>query len=157
MNGGTDNNYFNTGLATGAYSPGDARGDVAGNPVSKGAAPTGANGIVNAADIDYVRANFYSGTWGSNLDNHATRDLSADMNGDLIVDVSDIAEIVVSILDTQIGDVNLDGVVNCADVNIIRANFGIANPGWAVGDVNSDGAVTTADEAIALALAGTCP
>lgn len=139
------NNLFGTVLATGAtYNAGDSRADIAGSTGGPcpGASPTGADGIIDANDIDYVCRNFVS-DW-SDTTSAVDKDLSADLNGDLRVDYDDILEIVVVILRTQIGDVNLDGVVDAADRAIIEANLG--NPGgWAQGDLNCDGQVTQAD------------
>lgn len=138
------NNLFGTILATGTYDAGDSRGDVAGsvNGACPGAAPAGADGVIDARDIDYVCANYVS-DW-ANTDLALGNDLSADIDGDLDVDYDDVVELVVNILDTQIGDVNLDGAVDAADIAIIEANLG--NPGgWAQGDLNCDGQVTQAD------------
>ena len=56
----TGGNFFGTTLATGkAYAAGDSRADIAGSGnVSAGANPLGADGTVDAADIDSVYANF---------------------------------------------------------------------------------------------------
>lgn len=151
-----DDNYFNTTLANPlkAYALGDARGDIAGSTLgpAKGAQPVGSDGVVDARDIDYLAANLRivrafadgKGDW-SNLDEAAKFDLSCDMNGDLIVDDNDLTELVVTILGTQIGDVNLDGVVNCDDYCIVNGNQGATNAGWADGDLDQDGDVDGAD------------
>lgn len=162
-----DTNYFNTTLATPkAYAAGDARGDVAGNTiVTKGASPVGWDGIVDADDIDYVCEQLTLGDLNSDgtadwtdLDEAVNFDLSADMNGDLVVNAADITEIVVTILGTQYGDVNLDGAVNAADCAIATANNGLTPAGWADGDVNCDGIVNAADRAIIAANGGiSCP
>ena len=154
--GGTGR-IFGTTLATPkAYAAGDSRGDVAGAAgTARGWAPVGANGVVNAADIDYVSAQFMTNpavtdgaaTW-SNLDEAATFDLSADMTGDLIVDQADVTELVTVILGTSFGDVNLDGVVDSADISIITGNLNTAG-GWARGDMDGNGIVNAADLAIA--------
>ena len=144
-----DDNYFDTVLASGkAYEPGDSRGDVAGvvdelgNPVfSKGATPIGSDGVVDGRDIDYVRANF--GDW-SDLDQAAAMDLSADMNGDLVVNQADVDEVVEEILCTLPGDADLDGEVTNADVAIVQGNLGQAG-GWEEGDFDGDGVVDNDD------------
>ncbi|MFQ5424133.1 MAG: hypothetical protein ACE5F9_09145 [Phycisphaerae bacterium] len=156
------------------YKAGDARADVAGNAApttpTRGFAPTGADNVIDATDIDYVKANFFGagvGTWGAVtvngavvqnafLTDHAARDLSCDTNGDLVVDIGDVTEIVVNILQTQIGDVDLNGVVNCADIAVIQANAG-STGGWAMGDVNCDGVVNLLDETAARANCTECP
>ena len=148
-----DPNYFDTTLATGSYDAGDSRGDVAGSaggPVA-GAQPLGHDGAVNCLDIAYVQNSF--GTW-SNLDDAVFSDLSCDMNGDLRVNQADVVELVENILDTELGDVNLDGLRNAADAAIAQANLGQAG-NYCDGDVNSDGIVNAADLAI-IGGAGNC-
>ncbi|MFK7882976.1 MAG: GC-type dockerin domain-anchored protein [Phycisphaerales bacterium] len=145
-------NFFGTALATGTYDNGDSRGDVAGNNSTRGYNPVGHDGMVDAADIDYICANF--GDW-TDLNDAVSIDLSADMNGDLVVDSADVAAIVEGILDSTIGDVNLDGVVNADDAMVAEDNLGNAG-GYADGDVNCDGIVDANDVAIINA-AISCP
>ena len=153
-------NFFGTVLATGtAYEAGDSAGDVAGSAtgVRKGYAPTGADGRVDARDIDHVFAQFRSNpkildgqaNW-SNLDEAVYFDLSADMNGDLAVDSADICILVTGILGTSIGDVNLDGSRDAADLAIATTYRGGTDRagGYANGDVDGDGMVTDGDLAI---------
>ncbi len=145
---GMGNNYFATTLATPTvYKPGDSRADVAGSAQGafRGAYPNGNDGTVNAADINYVYANF--GNW-KNIDQAAKIDLSADMNGDLIVDQRDVDEIVLAVLCTRYGDVNLNGIVDAADRAIIVANQTQTGLGWAGGDINGDGIVNALDLAL---------
>jgi hypothetical protein len=137
-------NFFGTTLATGSYQPGDSRADIAGNATTRGFNPAGHDGVVDANDIDYVCTNF--GVW-SLLNDAVDIDLSADMNGDLVIDTADVAEIVEGILSTQFGDVNLDGVVDATDLSVAQANQGQPG-GWADGDMNCDGIVDAADLAI---------
>jgi hypothetical protein len=155
-------NFFGTTLATGkVYAAGDSRGDVAGSAIGTrpGYSPTGANGVINAADIDYVYAQFRnshilgSADW-SDLNEAAYFDLSADINGDLLVDSNDVCELVTVILGTTFGDVNLDGVADSNDLLIASSNLGRAG-GWAMGDVDGDGMITADD--IAIIISGTCP
>jgi hypothetical protein len=143
------------------YNTGDSRADVFGpsGRISPGWAPTGADGRIDGYDIDHVfaqiRAAGISSPWTSgqsadwsNLAQAATFDLSADLNGDLKVDASDVQE-VLNILGTRMGDVNLDGRVNAADQTIITAHLGQTSVGWAGGDINGDGVVTAADLSLA--------
>ncbi len=145
------NGFFDTSLAHGTYSPGDAVADVAGAiGATPGFAPVGHDGSVDADDIDYVYAQFKQNARVSDgaLNWAVTTeaiggDLSCDINGDLIIDQADITKIL-TILETTLGDVNLDGTVDSVDAGIAQANLG--NPGgWADGDVNGDGTVTQAD------------
>ncbi|MBX3317873.1 MAG: hypothetical protein KF902_13540 [Phycisphaeraceae bacterium] len=142
------NNFFGTTLATGvSYTAGASRGDIAGPSglQTPNFDPIGHDGVVDAYDIDYVYANF--GNW-TNLNDAAYMDFSADINGDRVVDQNDIIELVTVILGTSLGDVNLDGLCDAADVAIIVSNLG--NPGgWADGDLNGDGIVNVNDLDIA--------
>ncbi len=155
-------NFFGTVLGNGGcikpYAAGDSRGDVAGptGRVASGWAPVGADGRVDARDIDYVFRQFNqpgisggAANW-TDLGEAVLFDLSADMTGDRVVDQNDVSEIVTGILGTCIGDVNLDGVKNVTDRNIVTANQGM-NGGYAMGDMNGDGVINAAD------LALTCP
>ena len=155
---GQGSNFFGTTLATcKTYAAGDSRGDIAGNAyVTPGAAPTGHDGRVDSTDIAYVAANF--GAW-SDLDEAVSIDLSADLNGDLIVDAADITELVESILGTRVGDLNLDGAVELSDLAVMLSNFGSAAGAYEQGDVDGDGFVTLSDLALLLSNFGsnTCP
>ncbi|MEZ6234085.1 MAG: dockerin type I repeat-containing protein [Phycisphaerales bacterium] len=155
---GADTNFFNTTLATGkSYAAGDSAGDVIGasGNVARGWAPVGADGAVNAFDIDYVYAQFKtnpfvtdgSADW-SDIHEAVSFDLSCDMDGDLDVDQDDVCRLVNVILGTTFGDVNLDGVVNATDTAIINANLNQAG-GWAQGDMDGNGVVNSTDLQIA--------
>jgi len=163
-------NFFGTMLATGAsYENGDSRGDIS-NPLgnhTRGFVPgygaggfdgdpmtddwSGADGVVDDHDIDRVYAQFKQNavvtdgeaTWMDTLE-AVSFDLSADINGDLVVDQADVVELVTGILETSLGDVNLDGVCDGTDLMIAQGNLGNAG-GWADGDVDGDGTVTNAD------------
>ncbi len=134
------------------YVAGDFRGDIAGLPTSPGAYPTGADGLIDEQDIDYVCANI-----GDFRDARqaVALDLSADMTGDLLVDGLDLEDLVVNILQTQLGDFNLDGIVDATDEAIRAAGTGDpcnndASCGWVQGDCNCDGLVNDADITCAL-------
>ena len=148
-------NFFGTSLATPkAYAFGDSRGDIAGNIVSMGAKPTGADGTIDAQDIDYVFAQFVNNlavtdgaaTW-ADIDEAIYFDLSADMTGDMVVDQMDVDELVQTILGTDYGDVNLDGVIDATDEGIVSTNLGLSGLGWAGGDLNGDGVTDALDQA----------
>lgn len=153
------NNFFSTTLATAGggaiYTAGASRADVAGAAgIARGWAPVGADGVINAKDIDYVYQQFnnpaFSGSaaW-SDLTKAANFDLSADMDGNLIVNQADVDYVVQTALQTAYGDVNLDRKVNGADFAIWAANYNagsLASPaGWAKGDVSGDGKVFDED------------
>jgi hypothetical protein len=164
----SDTNFFNTTLATPkTYASGDSRGDIAGDLAGigvVGADPRGADGIIDARDIDAVYAAFKNEYLGFNntavdwynLDQAVYSDLSADMTGaeivagrrTILIDQKDVDELVQVILGTTYGDVNLDGAANAADCAIIEAHLGQAG-GWAQGDVNGDGIVDNDDQVLA--------
>lgn len=168
--GGASINFFGTTLASGkAYIAGDSRGDLTGSARNTGAnavglqkfraargfAPVGADGVIDANDVDYVYANFkQSGISGaadwSDLNEAVLFDLSADITGDLKVDQADVDELVTVILGTCKGDVNLNGRVNLADRAVVDASIATppASVSWASGDVNGDGIVNAADRVI---------
>ncbi|MGJ8637162.1 MAG: hypothetical protein ACSHX5_09990 [Phycisphaerales bacterium] len=157
-------NFFGTSLVTGVYDDGDSRGDVASadffgfgsmNPLpTRGFRPNGYDGVVDGADVDYVCANF--GDW-SVIDQAVHIDLSADMNGDLVVDASDVVEIVEGILDSSMGDFDLDGDVDADDRAIIVAFTG-EGMFYSEGDIDCDGDVDGDDLAAWDALNGSdCP
>jgi hypothetical protein len=168
----TSGNLFGTTLATEVnaaigYAAGDSAGDIAGSGQdAAGWAPLGADGTVDAQDIDYLNAQFNydpanaagainlaDGVQWTNVDEVMGKvmadgqrvDLSADMNGDLTIDQEDTRVLVEDILKTAFGDFNLDGLVSNADVAILRTNLGGTANGWATGDANGDSLVSNAD------------
>lgn len=156
-------NFFGTQLSTGKpYQTGDSRGDVAGRPATPGAAPTGWDGWVDAQDVQYVYDQFLSlpgrvCRWATNLDHAALSDLSADMNGDLQIDIDDVKELVLIILRAQPGDFNLDGRVDLQDYQIYHTNrFGTmpAVATYPMGDANFDFVLDASDFAILQAAVG---
>lgn len=62
-----------------------------------------------------------------------------------VVDDKDIAYLIHEILQTEFGDVNLDGKIDNADFGFILGNFGVLELGWGGGDINGDGVVCNAD------------
>ncbi len=153
-NASTSGNVFGTSLATGkTYAAGDSRGDVAAAGVSnaRGWAPV-ADGVVDSLDIDYVFAQMAAGDqdgngvaeW-ANLDEAVFFDLSADMDGDLDVDMDDATELVEGILGTFFGDANLDGEVGLLDLDALGASWNAEGAGWSGGDFNGDGTTSLLD------------
>lgn len=67
-----------------------------------------------------------------------------DVNNDGQISDADIDHFVRFELGSNAGDVNLDHVVDSADLNIVYANWGRPG-GWANGDLNGDGIVSSAD------------
>ncbi|MDX2131918.1 MAG: hypothetical protein SFY69_07700 [Planctomycetota bacterium] len=130
------------------------------NPTTRGWAPIGADGngdtntnndrVIDCVDVSYVVRQFnQAGITGaanwSDLDEAALFDISADMDADLDVDADDAVEIIVNILNTQVGDVNLDGSRDAADIAIAMANMGTPNATYCCGDVDFDGDVDQDD------------
>jgi len=116
-----------------------------------GAEPRGWDGFVDDKDINYCCRFANYGHW-SRINDAVYMDLSCDMNGDLDVTSDDIEEIVLDILETQYGDVDLDGDRDQDDMDVI--NNAITTPpscnadvscGWRDGDMNCDGVVDTGD------------
>ncbi len=152
-------NFFNTTLATAgggaSYTGGASRADVKGAAgIARGWAPVGADGVINAADIDYVYQQFnnpaFAGaaSW-TDLSKAANFDLSADMNGDLVINQADVDYVVLTALQTSYGDVNLSRRTDITDFNTWAANYNtgsLASPaGWAKGDVSGNGKVFDED------------
>jgi len=158
---------------TGAsYQAGDSRGDITNanfnnlpnfvpsnnQGVGQG---VGSDGVVDCYDITYVFSNFgnFADTSdavkvvevndpanpGQTIAQTHTMDLSADMNGDLKVNLEDVRVIVEDILNTQIGDVNLDGVRDATDEAIAQGSLGMTDATYCNGDVDGDGVVTQHD------------
>jgi hypothetical protein len=82
-------------------------------------------------------------------------DLSCDMNGDLLVDDADIAFVIETVLETELGDFNLDGSRNDDDRQIIVDNLGTEG-GYASGDINGDQFVDNDDLAAFDGTGGPC-
>lgn len=136
-------NFFGTSLAHGSYDNGDSVADVAGENATPGWEPNGWDGAVDCDDIEYVQDNY--GDW-SDIEQAVNMDLSADMNGDLVVDDAD-RDAVLAILEVPLGDVNFDGVVNGDDIAIITANMGIGST-YCEGDLDGDDDVDGDDLAL---------
>lgn len=150
-------NFFNTSIvrpngAATAYIAGASRFDVTGAAAgaAKGDNPIGANGTVDIADYAYVAAN--QGNW-ANLDEAALIDLSADMNGDLVVDGKDLVAFWTCAWGTVAGDLNFDGSVGLTDLSILLANFGttVQPTDVLLGNLNGDTTVGLTDLSILLA------
>jgi hypothetical protein len=94
------------------------------------------DGQVTAVDIDVL---FDAVRRGSNV-------TSYDLNDDLAVNSGDVAHFLKTILATNFGDANLDGIVNSVDLNQVGIHWQQqACHGWADADFTGDGAVTSVD------------
>lgn len=92
--------------------------------------------LVNAADIDTLFSNL-----GGSVDLY-------DLNDDGSVNTADVDHLLGSLLHRRHGDANLDGMVDVADLSILRSNLGLTGVGWASGDFTGDARVDVADLAI---------
>ena len=91
---------------------------------------------VNAADIDLLLDAVQR---GSKVPGYAIRDGGLPSQ-------ADVAHLVESILGTNLGDANLDGVVDAIDLNRVGVNWLSRDcSGWARGDFNGDGVVDSGD------------
>ena len=98
------------------------------------------DGKLTADDVDLLCGQIRSG------DHVAEYDLTADT----LVDSQDLEEMIFRVLDTTIGDANLDGTFDSSDlVNVFRAgeyeDATEGNSTWAEGDWNCDGEFDTSD------------
>jgi hypothetical protein len=92
------------------------------------------NDVVDATDIDLLSAAIATGD----------DDPQFDLDGSATVDSADTTYLVENIIGTFMGDANLDGTVNAADLNAVGLNW--QNPGgWAGGDFTGDGNVNAGD------------
>ena len=84
------------------------------------------DGDADAADIDTL------------FENLGSQNALFDVSEDGLVDQDDVQFLVNSILETELGDANLDGTVGPDDHAIWEANRFQENTGWATGDFNGD-------------------
>ena len=171
------NNFFGTVVPAsigGAYVRGYSFADLAGSDPSgrlfgaaPGAAPVGADGMLNGYDINYIQrvlagylyANEVGVTaddsdgdgkvdWSwDDIDEAIFMDLSADLNQDRYVDQDDVDYLVKTMLATEYGDANLDGKVDLNDLSILAGSWDSGGV-WANGDFNGDGVVDLNDLSI---------
>lgn len=101
----------------------DVRGDV------------NADGVLDVVDIDAL------------LNAIATQSANSqyDLDFNEIVDFSDVEVLVTDLLQTQLGDANLDGRVDSLDLNQVGLNWQSLDNTWSDGDFNGDGLVSAAD------------
>lgn len=83
------------------------------------------SGNLDANDIDVLSAALIDGTI----------DLRFDLDSDGLVDQGDYTTMVVGVMQTFLGDANLDRRVDFADFILLAENFG-RDGGWATGDFN---------------------
>lgn len=86
------------------------------------------DGFVDADDIDRLFAETMA----------AEPDAQFDLNADQAVNGDDVQTLLMEILDTRFGDVDLNGVVDFADFEVFAANFGGTDKSWADGDFDGN-------------------
>ena len=96
------------------------------------------NSTNGAADIDAVYAHFGDSTG------------RYDVNGDGVVNQSDVDYLVRNVLHSNYGDATLDGQVSIDDFWILLAHWGASGAGWASGDFTGDGHVSNDDFSVLL-------
>jgi hypothetical protein len=95
-----------------------------------------ADGIVDADDIDVLFGAIRAGNMATEF----------DLNNSGKVDQADVEFLVENIIGTFMGDANLDGKVNAADLDQVGINWQRTNgAGWSDGDFTGNGAVNTQD------------
>ena len=67
----------------------------------------------------------------------------------MIVDQADVTMVLVDFLNTNVGDTNVDGTVDAADIATITANIGTLPATWARGNMDGNAVIDAADLALA--------
>lgn len=116
-----DNNFFGTITPTGCYRPGDSRFDVAGGTPTPGAAPLGADGVIDGVDRAYLAGKY--GDW-TDLAQAANLDLSCDLNGDYVVDAADLALMDGALGAYFLGDIDGNCCVELSDLAALLGAYG---------------------------------
>jgi hypothetical protein len=94
-----------------------------------------------ASTVDVLmKASYSNGAWNSGQFQSSTAATAGMTLGWIDAGTS------VNVKITAIGDVNMDGVVNSADLGLVTLNYGLSGSSavWATGDVNYDGVVNLA-------------
>jgi len=97
------------------------------------------DGLTDALDIDWLFANL-----GGDPSQF-------DLNVDGLVTSDDVKTLVVTMLGTSPGDLDLGGQVNHADLQVLKDHLGQAGVGWAGGDLDGNGQVNEDDLNLLLA------
>jgi len=93
------------------------------------------DGIIDVSDIDQLTGQILSGEVIA---------IRYDVSGDGLVNTDDRVHWVGEIMDTALGDANLDGVVDFADFLAMSSEFN-EESGWAGGDFDGDGVTEFSD------------
>jgi hypothetical protein len=104
------------------------------------------DGKVNEIDVDMVRAQ-----WGATFG----RRLLGDVNGDNIVNIEDVSEVLAAFGRNGAADMNGDGVVGNFEVRVVNARFGMTAGQQIPGDVDGNFIVDDYDVRLIRAAGGT--
>lgn len=97
------------------------------------------DGTVNADDIDALRQIIRDGLDGDIYKFNLT-------GADNLVNQNDVDNLIWNVLESEYGDINLNGIVTHDDFEILQDNFGMmSGAGWADGDVDGNGAINLVD------------
>jgi hypothetical protein len=137
-------NFFGTSKVNG-YNAGDAFADIAGSSMDKdmlfgatpGAGPAGADNVINGVDRRYIELLIPDAN-----KNLISGELTADMNGDGMLDWDDATEAVFMDLSA---DLNEDGKISAADLDAFDAVMLGAGKTLTEGDADWSGTVDTTD------------
>jgi hypothetical protein len=131
------------------YEISDSRGGTARGQVNITITPSipgdfDSNGAVDLTDINLLCGQIRSGS----------QDANYELTGDGQVDNADFQFLIRSILNTTVGDANLDGIFNSSDLILVfqageYEDTVAGNSMWADGDWNCDGEFSTADLIVA--------
>ncbi len=91
--------------------------------------------VVDVIDVDMLAAAIRDGS----------TDLDFDLDGDGSVTDADMDELILNILGTAYGDLDLDGDVDLSDFHGLKTGFGSRNAGWADGDFDGNSIVALSD------------
>lgn len=93
------------------------------------------NRVLDDRDIDSLYSMIRQGTFKA----------AADLNGDGKLSVQDVDRLVVDVLESLYGDLDMDGLVAVGDLVELASHFGMETTSWRMGDLNGDGVVSIGD------------
>ncbi|MBB6429911.1 PKD domain-containing protein [Algisphaera agarilytica] len=115
----------------------------------KGIGDFNQDGQTDADDIDILYGYINAVGVGGQPQNTSQR--AGDLFNDGVLDQRDMDHLIWGLLGTQYGDVNLDGMVDHQDEDLIASYMGASVTGWELGDFDGDGDHDTADQAVLVA------
>ena len=101
-----------------------------------------ADGVVDSLDADELVAAIISGDTSSHLDLNSDSEVNRD---DIHRFLSEAAAINGFAESYDLGDANLDGIINAADLNSLGSNWQSSPNRWSQGDFDASGTVDAAD------------